>query len=295
MGWLSGLARTRQKIAAIPVDADWQTAWTNRLIAADVGVVMAEKIVGEVAAAQEGDAEGADAPSAADFKHTIARRLQRLEAMMAVEAHQPFVVLVAGVNGSGKTTTIGKLAYHYTRAGKRVLLAAGDTFRAAAGEQLQKWADASGQLEVAAGAADSSAVAFDAVRRAAAQNFDVVMVDTAGRLPTQKPLIDELRKICRSVGKAHATAPHEVLLVLDATTGQNALPQIRAFADATGGITGVVVTKLDGSAKGGFLLAMAEQFRLPVRFVGVGEAREDLVLFDAARYANALIGEGGEE
>ncbi|NGY05085.1 signal recognition particle-docking protein FtsY [Solimonas terrae] len=204
---------------------------------------------------------------------------------------KPFILFVAGVNGVGKTTTIGKLAARYKSEGKRVLLAAGDTFRAAAVQQLQTWADRSGVPLLSQGeGADSASVIFDAVQSAKSRDFDLVIADTAGRLHTQAHLMDELRKIKRVVQKHDPYAPHEVLLVVDATTGGNALTQAIQFHEAIG-LTGLVITKLDGTAKGGILLAIARRLALPVRFIGLGEALDDLQVFDAEAYADALIGE----
>jgi fused signal recognition particle receptor len=204
---------------------------------------------------------------------------------------RPYVLFVVGVNGVGKTTTIGKLALRYKHEGKSVLLAAGDTFRAAAVQQLQTWSERAGVPIVAQGAgADSASVIFDAVQSAKARGADVVIADTAGRLHTQGHLMEELRKIKRVVQKHDPYAPHEVLLVVDATTGGNALVQALQFHEAIG-LTGIAITKLDGTAKGGILLAIARRLALPVRFIGIGEAVEDLQPFDAQAFAEALIGE----
>jgi len=204
---------------------------------------------------------------------------------------KPFILFVAGVNGVGKTTTIGKLAARYKGEGKRVLLAAGDTFRAAAVEQLTTWAQRVDVPILSQGeGADSASVIYDAVQSAKARDFDLVIADTAGRLHTQAHLMEELRKIKRVVQKHDPYAPHEVLLVVDATTGGNALTQAIQFHEAIG-LTGLVITKLDGTAKGGILLAIARRMALPVRFIGLGEAVDDLQPFDAEAYADALIGE----
>ncbi|MCK9192333.1 MAG: signal recognition particle-docking protein FtsY [Nevskia sp.] len=203
---------------------------------------------------------------------------------------KPYVIFVAGINGAGKTTTIGKLAARFKREGKNVLLAAGDTFRAAAVEQLTTWADRAGVPILSQGAgADSASVIFDAVQAAKARGVDVVIADTAGRLHTQSHLMDELRKIRRVVQKLDPYAPHEVMLVVDGSTGGNALNQAVQFHEAIG-LTGLTVTKLDGTAKGGVLLAIAKRLALPVRFIGLGEGLEDLEVFDADAYAEALIG-----
>jgi len=198
-------------------------------------------------------------------------------------------VMVAGVNGAGKTTSIGKLAHAWKSEGKTVLLGAGDTFRAAAREQLMVWGERN-QIDVIAQAqGDPSAVAYDAVSAAVARRVDVVIVDTAGRLPTQLHLMEELKKVKRVMAKAMADAPHEVWLVIDGGTGQNAIAQVKAFDDALG-LSGLVVTKLDGTAKGGVLLAIAKARPIPVRYVGVGEGIEDLQPFDAKAFAAAMVG-----
>ncbi len=204
---------------------------------------------------------------------------------------KPYVILVVGINGVGKTTTIGKLAHLYVRDGRKVVIAAADTFRAAANEQLQIWADrARAMLVRQSQGADPAAVAFDAVASAISQGADVVIVDTAGRLHTRVNLMEELSKIKRVIQKRLPDAPHEVLLVLDASTGQNGLQQARQF-DASVGVTGLVLTKLDGTAKGGIVLAVTREMRVPVRFIGVGEGLEDLQPFDAEAFVAALFGE----
>jgi fused signal recognition particle receptor len=216
-----------------------------------------------------------------------------LEGSLAVGEHTPTVIMVAGVNGAGKTTTIGKLTRHLSDAGQRVLLAAADTFRAAAREQLLVWADRNRVDIVSQDGGDPAAVTFDAVQAGKARGCDVVIADTAGRLATQLHLMEELRKVKRVIGKAMDTAPHEVLLVVDGNTGQNALSQVKAFDEALG-LTGLIVTKLDGTAKGGVLAAIAlwsrqRQQPVPVYFIGVGEKLEDLQTFQAREFAQALL------
>lgn len=204
--------------------------------------------------------------------------------------HKPHVILIVGVNGAGKTTTIGKLAHNFSLAGKTVLLGAADTFRAAAVEQLDIWSQrAKVPIVKHAMGADPSAVAFDAVQSAVAKNIDVVLIDTAGRLHNKIHLMDELSKIKRSVNKALQDAPHEVLLVLDGSTGQNALEQARHFTAATD-VTAIAITKLDGTAKGGVVLAIADQFKIPVKFIGVGEKATDLLVFDKKEFVDSLFG-----
>jgi len=206
-------------------------------------------------------------------------------------AARPYVIVVAGVNGVGKTTTIGKLAYRYRQAGQKVLLVAADTFRAAAGEQLEHWAHKVAAMCVRhQGGADPSAVAFDGMKAAAARQVDVVIVDTAGRLHVKSHLMEELKKVVRVIGRQAEGAPHEILLVIDATTGQNALNQARAFCDALP-VTGIVLTKLDGTAKGGAMLAVRTELGVPIRYIGTGESATDLDAFDADAFVRALLSE----
>lgn len=215
--------------------------------------------------------------------------LTPLEQSMVLGRAQPLVMMIAGVNGAGKTTSIGKLAKHLQSFNQSVMLAAGDTFRAAAREQLVIWGQRNNVAVIQQESGDPAAVIFDAVGAARARGIDVLMADTAGRLPTQLHLMEELRKVKRVIGKAMDGAPHEILLVLDANTGQNALAQVKAFDEALG-LTGLIVTKLDGTAKGGILAAIARQRPVPVYFIGVGEKVEDLQPFVAAEFADALLG-----
>jgi fused signal recognition particle receptor len=261
-----------------------------RLIGADVGVETTEKILGElrgkVARKELADFDallGALRQSLLDIVGPVSRPLA------IDESQRPFVILVVGVNGSGKTTTIGKLARRLTDEGRKVVLAAGDTFRAAAVEQLQVWGDRNGVPVIAqAAGADPAAVIFDALQSAQARGADVLIADTAGRLHTQSNLMDELRKVKRVLGRLDPSAPHEVLLVLDAGQGQNALAQAQQFHQALG-VTGIVLTKLDGTAKGGIVLAIADRLGLPLRYVGVGETAEDFGEFDAATFVEAVL------
>jgi fused signal recognition particle receptor len=203
--------------------------------------------------------------------------------------HKPFVVLVVGVNGTGKTTTVGKLAHRFSKSGKKVLLAAGDTFRAAASGQLEIWAQRSGvEILRQHDGADPAAVVFDAMAMAQARGFDVVLVDTAGRLHTKRNLMEELKKIKRVIEKQIPDAPHETVLVLDGTTGQNAIQQARQFSQAVP-VTALIVTKLDGTAKGGVVLAIQQELKIPVRYIGIGESLEDLVEFDPSDFIRAII------
>jgi len=261
------------------------------LLAADVGTASAAVLMEAVRnlVRQSGEAD-------ADSVRAVLKKVMttRLRIAMMAEASEPIplrVVLLVGVNGVGKTSTAGKLAGRYRRDGKRVVLVAGDTFRAAAGEQLEQWGRRVGADVIGhQGGGDPAAVAFDGLAAAKARKADVVLIDTAGRLHTKSNLMDELRKVTRTLGKAMPGAPHEVLLVLDATVGQNGLAQARQFHEALG-VTGVVLTKLDGTAKGGIVLAIAGELGLPVQYVGVGEGVDDLRAFDPESFVEALLGE----
>ncbi len=260
------------------------------LIRADMGTVQAAAIAAAVAKGRY-DEEIGDAELRAVIAREVAKVLRVLARPLVIDpTKRPFVILVAGVNGTGKTTTIGKIAKRLTAQGKKVVLAAGDTFRAAAIEQLQVWGERTG-TEVVAGAAgaDAAGLAFEALERARAQNADVLLIDTAGRLQNKAGLMAELDKIVRVIRKLDATAPHAVLLVLDATTGQNAISQVHAF-NAVVPLTGLVMTKLDGTAKGGILVHLASYLETPVHFIGVGEGEDDLQPFDAEQFARALTG-----
>jgi len=261
-----------------------------RLITADVGVETTERILsGLRKQVQRKELGNLDALLAALRKALLDVVSPGEVPLVFDRSISPFVVLVVGVNGAGKTTTIGKLARRMKEHGLKVMLAAGDTFRAAAVEQLQVWGERNGVtvIEQATGA-DPAAVSFDAVQAAKARGTDIVLVDTAGRLHTQSNLMEELKKVKRVIGRVDATAPHEVLLVLDASQGQNALQQARLFNEALG-VTGVVLTKLDGTAKGGIILAIASELKLPIRFIGTGETAEDFDEFDAESFVDALL------
>jgi fused signal recognition particle receptor len=259
------------------------------LIRADLGVDSAARIA---AAVGEGRYDKSITPE--EVKTVVAAEVEKVLAPvarpLAVGEHKPFVVLVVGVNGSGKTTTIGKLAAKLRGEGRSVMLAAGDTFRAAAIDQLNVWGGRSGAPVIArAPGADAAGLAFDALTEARGEGIDVLLIDTAGRLQNKAVLMDELEKIVRVMKKVDPAAPHAVLLVLDATVGQNALSQVEVFRDIAG-VTGLVMTKLDGTARGGILVAVAAKFGLPVHFVGVGEGIDDLAPFDAKDFANAIAG-----
>jgi fused signal recognition particle receptor len=221
----------------------------------------------------------------------LLKLLQPLAKPLETGTHKPFVIMLCGVNGAGKTTSIGKLAKHFQSQGKSVLLAAGDTFRAAAREQLMEWGKRNDVTVIAQQGGDAAAVIYDAVQAAQARGIDVMLADTAGRLTTQAHLMEEIKKVKRVIAKAMPEAPHEVLLVLDANTGQNALSQVKAFGDALD-VTGLVLTKLDGTAKGGVIAAIAKAHPIPVRFIGVGEGLGDLRPFVAEDFIAALLGLG---
>jgi len=262
----------------------------SALLAADVGIAAATALMDAVRdlVRQSGEAD-ADSVRAV-LKKAMIERL-RTDGKTAPALSSPHVILLAGVNGVGKTATAGKLAGLYGRQGKRVVLVAADTFRAAAGEQLALWGRRVGAEVVRQQAGgDPAAVAYDGVVAARARKADVVLVDTAGRLHTKSHLMDELRKVKRTLGKAMPGAPHDVWLILDATVGQNGLAQARQFHAALG-VTGVILTKLDGTAKGGIVLAVAGELRLPLRYIGVGEGVEDLQAFEPEAFVDALLGE----
>jgi fused signal recognition particle receptor len=273
-----------------PLDKETVAEFEEALIRADLGAAFATKLAAQVASGRYDTLittrEVRDILSA-----EIGKVLKKVEKPFAIDRDKkPYVILVAGVNGTGKTTTIGKIARRLTDSGHKVLLAAGDTFRAAAIEQLTVWGERSKSEVVSRPAgSDAAGLAFDAIEQARKTGADVVLIDTAGRLQNKAGLMGELEKIVRVIKKLDATAPHATLLVLDATTGQNALAQVEVFK-ATVPLTGLVMTKLDGTAKGGILVALAEKFGLPVHFIGVGEAASDLQPFDAQAFANALTG-----
>jgi fused signal recognition particle receptor len=292
-----GLAKTRHRLGdrlagllgtARPLDDAFYEELESALIGADVGVAASTWLLGELRERARRDGFTDSSQLRPALQDSLRRLLEPIAIPLSVEAHRPFVIMLAGVNGSGKTTSIGKLAHYYQNHGKSVLLAAGDTFRAAAREQLASWAERNKVAVIAQQSADPAAVIFDAVKAAVARGTDVVLADTAGRLPTQLNLMDEIKKVKRVVAKALPGAPHEVLLVLDANTGQNALAQVRAFDDAIG-VTGLILTKLDGTARGGVIAAIARDRPIPVRFAGVGEGIDDLRPFDAEAFVAALF------
>ena len=292
----AGLARTRKQwggglahmFGLRKIDEDLLEDLESTLLMADCGVEATTHLIDALRKRWKRDKlETADQLQGVLVEELTAL-LAPLEAPLTADTHTPFIIMVAGVNGSGKTTSIGKLARWYQSQGKKVLLAAGDTFRAAAREQLITWGERNGVDVIAQQSGDAAAVMFDAVNAARARGADVVLADTAGRLPTQLHLMEEIAKVRRVIAKADATAPHEVLLVLDANIGQNALAQVKAF-DAAVGVTGLVITKLDGTAKGGVLAAIARQCPKPLRFIGVGESIYDLRPFKAREFVDALF------
>ena len=280
---LSGLLGGRSPDAAMLAELE------EMLIAADLGVEAAAALVAVLKNHKmENNADAAEIKSV--LAGEIAQRLAPLAKVLDTEAAKPFVILMAGVNGAGKTTTIGKMAQQFLAAGKKVMLVAGDTFRAAAVEQLSIWGDRAGVPVVTTkSGGDAAGLVFDALTRARAEDIDVVLIDTAGRLQSNDNLMAELEKIIRVMQKIDASAPHASLLVLDATTGQNAISQAQIF-QASAKINGLVMTKLDGTARGGVLVAVAEKLALPIYFIGTGEAAEDLHRFNADDYARALVG-----
>jgi fused signal recognition particle receptor len=295
-GWLvklsNGLRKTGSNISLVftgaQIDDHLYEELESALLMADTGVKATEHLLAEVK--RRVQSSGATRPVQVKniLADSLAQLLRPLEKALVIGEQRPTVIMVAGVNGAGKTTSIGKLTKHLANEGATVLLAAADTFRAAAREQLAIWADRNTVEIVSQEGGDPAAVTFDAVSAGKARGKDVVLVDTAGRLPTQLHLMEELKKIKRVVQKADVTAPHEVLLVIDGNTGQNALAQVRAFDDALQ-LTGLIVTKLDGTAKGGVLAAIAQERPVPVYFIGVGEKLEDLETFNAREFALALL------
>jgi len=292
----AGLARTRQQIGGgfaslfgrRKIDEDLLEELESTLLMADCGVDATQHLIDELRRRWKRDRlETADQLQQA-LAEGLLKIIAPLEEPLELSAHKPYIIMIAGVNGAGKTTSIGKLAKYFQAQGKSVLLAAGDTFRAAAREQLMTWGARNDVTVVAQETGDAAAVIYDAINAARARKIDIVLADTAGRLPTQLHLMEEIAKVRRVIAKAEPSGPHEVLLVLDANVGQNALAQVKAF-DAAIGVTGLVVTKLDGTAKGGVLAAIARQCPKPLRFIGVGEGIDDLQPFRAREFVDALF------
>lgn len=296
-GWLArlkaGLRKTGNNLAHVfmgsSVDETLFEELQDALLLADAGVAASDALIATLRQRVREERVSDPAVVKSMLADALAELLAPLQKPLVIGEHTPTVIMVAGVNGAGKTTSIGKLTKHLADHEQRVLLAAADTFRAAAREQLGVWATRNTVQIISQEGADPAAVSFDAVTAGRARGADVVLVDTAGRLPTQLHLMEELKKIRRVITKADASAPHEVLLVIDGNTGQNALAQVKAFDEALG-LTGLIVTKLDGTAKGGVLAAIARERPVPVYFVGVGEAIEDLQTFNAREFAQALLG-----
>lgn len=297
----AGLAKTREKLAdkldellhgSVKIDDELLEELEETLIMSDVGTKTTEKLM-------EGLKKGvrcAEINSADDVKKFLSNQIREIlleEEGRSEDVEPPRVILMIGVNGAGKTTTIGKLSAYYSEQGKKVMVAAADTFRAGAIDQLEIWAKRTGaEIIKHSEGSNPSSVALDAARSALAGNFDVLLVDTAGRLQNKFNLMEELKKINRIIGKGIPGAPHEVLLVLDATTGQNALRQAELFSKSAD-ITGIVLTKLDGTAKGGMIIGIKEELNIPVKWVGVGERLDDLRPFNAKEFADALFGIDG--
>ena len=294
----AGLAKTREKLAdkidsllhgSVKIDDELLDELEETLIMSDVGTKTTEKLMENL---RKG-VRKSEIKSADDVKKFLSNQIREIlikEEGSISEVDPPYVILMIGVNGAGKTTTIGKLSAYYSECGKKVMVAAADTFRAGAIEQLEIWAKRTGaEIIKHSEGSNPSSVALDAVRSAVAKNYDVLLVDTAGRLQNKYNLMEELKKINRIIGKGIPGAPHEVLLVLDATTGQNALRQAELFSKSAN-ITGIVLTKLDGTAKGGMIIGIKEELNIPVKWVGVGERLDDLRPFNAKEFADALFG-----
>lgn len=299
-GWFSrlknGLARTRVNIVGLfsggVIDDDFLEELEYALITADVGVQASTRILQRLRDTIKLKGLKTQDEVRLALRDEITRMLAPAQRELDIEQAHPLVIMMTGVNGAGKTTSIGKISKYLSQRGKSVLLAAGDTFRAAAREQLAVWGDRNQVEVIAQQGGDPAAVVFDAVSAGKARGTDVVIADTAGRLPTQINLMEELRRIRRAQDKAMTGAPHEAILVVDGTNGQNALTQVKAF-DAAVSLTGLIVTKLDGTAKGGVLVAITQmrpENPLPIYFIGVGEAIDDLQPFNAVQFANALVG-----
>ncbi len=300
-GWFGrlkqGLARTRQQLgtrlsglfgAGRKLDEAFYEELESVLLTSDLGVAATQALLDGLRgrARREGFTDAGELKQA--LHNALLELLEPIAVPLDVKTHRPFVIMLVGVNGSGKTTSIGKLANYFQLAGHKVLLAAGDTFRAAAREQLMAWGERNNVTVITQQSGDAAAVIFDAIHAATARGIDIVLADTAGRLPTQLHLMEEIKKVKRVIGKALPGAPHEILLVLDANTGQNALAQVRAFDEALG-VSGLVLTKLDGTAKGGVIAAIARAKPIPLRFIGVGEGLDDLRPFDAGDFVKALL------
>jgi len=291
-----GITKTREKLTSEltslftgkKIDEALFEELETILLTSDVGISATTYLLDSIrASVKKNSIENADEIKGL-LKEKLTELLTPIESPLLIKEAKPYVIMVVGVNGAGKTTTIGKLTKIFLDENKSVLIAAGDTFRAAATEQLQVWGERNNVHVVSQASGDPSAVIFDAINSAKAKNIDIVIADTAGRLPTQKHLIDEISKVKRVINKCHEEAPHEILLVLDANTGQNAISQLKIFNEALG-ITGLALTKLDGTAKGGVIAAIAKEQPTPLRYIGVGESIDDLKVFNAQEYVDALF------
>ncbi len=293
----AGLSRTRATLntplselfSRTKIDDELIEDLESTLLMADCGIDATQWLLAELKSTVKREKLETPAQLRGALAQALTTLLTPLEQTLQADGHQPFVIMIAGVNGAGKTTSIGKLAKHFQAQGKCVLRAAGDSVSAAAREQLTTWGERNGVTVIAQESGDPAAVVFDAISAARARKIDVVLADTAGRLPSQLHLMEEIAKVRRVVNKADATAPHEVLLVLDANIGQNAVQQVKAFDKAIG-VSGLIITKLDGTAKGGVLAAIARQCPKPVRVIGVGEGIDDLQAFRAGEFVEALLG-----
>ncbi|MGY1488538.1 signal recognition particle-docking protein FtsY [Methylobacillus pratensis] len=291
-----GLAKTRSQLglqlASLfgggKIDEDVYEELETILLTSDVGIAATQTLLEQIRTRVKRQNLNDTTQLKEALKQSLLELLAPLEKPLDTATAQPFVIMLAGVNGAGKTTTIGKLANLFQAQGKSVLIAAGDTFRAAAREQLQAWGERNNVHVIAQESGDPAAVIFDAVNSAKARGIDIVLADTAGRLPTQLNLMEEIRKVQRVIDKALPGAPHEILLVLDSNTGQNAVTQVKAFDDALG-VTGLVLSKLDGTAKGGVIAAIAQSRPVPIRYIGVGESIDDLRPFKASEFIEALF------
>lgn len=291
-----GLSRTRSQLGnqlaglfgGGKIDDDVYEELETILLTSDVGVAATQALLEDIKGRVQRQSLSDTSQLKSALKDALMSLLAPLEQPLKTNTKQPYIIMLAGVNGAGKTTTIGKLTHLFQSEGKSVLIAAGDTFRAAAREQLQAWGERNNVHVVASEGGDPAAVIFDAVNSAKAKGIDIVLADTAGRLPTQLNLMEEIRKVQRVIDKAIPGAPHEILLVLDANTGQNAVMQVKAFDDALG-VTGLVLSKLDGTAKGGVIAAIAQTRPIPIRFIGVGESIDDLRPFKASEFVEALF------
>ncbi len=296
-----GLAKTRNLLGGQlnalfgggKIDSETYEELEAILLTSDIGVAATQKLLNNLKKRVKHENLEDTTTLKQALKDELLNVLKPLETRLDTENHLPFVIMMVGVNGAGKTTTIGKLAKRFQAEGNTVLIAAGDTFRAAAREQLQVWGERNEVTVIASDGGDPAAVIFDAVNSAIAKKIDIVIADTAGRLPTQNNLMDEIKKVQRVINKAYPGAPHEILLVIDANTGQNAVSQVKAFDDALG-VTGLVLSKLDGTAKGGVIAAIAHltnerQRLIPIRFIGIGEAIDDLRPFSAQAFVDAMI------